>query len=336
MGRPLNGARLKAGDTLVEGLGHPGPLGRLVAHRRGQRRQALDLGRLVLGHLGLAGLVLGPGVDVLGVGPLVLDQHALVEVQDTGDRLVQQLDVVADDEQGAPVGPQETHEPGLGVAVEVVGRLVEEQDVAAGKKDAGQLEAPALAAREHADGQVEAVAGQPQPGDELADLGLARVPTGGREALLGPRVTVDGPLGRVVLHGRPELLEADRGLVQAPARQDVGQPAGLHLRGQPAAGPGSGNPSAPTVSTLPPAGGSSPLKTLSRLVLPAPLRPTRPTLSPARTLNEASARVRRPRLRRSGCGQRAPFHDRRPEGPSRQTFAQRMRCPAWRLNCAAQ
>ena len=192
----------------------------------------------MFGHLGLACLVPGPGVDVLGVSPLVLDQHALVEVQDAGDRLVQQLDVVAHDEQGAPVGPQETHEPGLGVAVEVVGGLVEEQDVAAGKKDAGQLETPALAAREHPDGQVKAVVGQPQPGDELADLGLARVPTGGREAFLSSRVTVDGPLGRIGLHRRPEPFEADRGFVEAPPRQHVCQPAGLDLRGQPARGLG--------------------------------------------------------------------------------------------------
>ena len=57
----------------------------------------------MFGHLGLAGLVPSPGVDVLGVSPLVLDQHGLVEVQDAGDRLVQQLDVVAHDEQGAAV-----------------------------------------------------------------------------------------------------------------------------------------------------------------------------------------------------------------------------------------
>ena len=116
----------------------------------------------------------------------------------------------------------------------MVGRLVEEQDVAAGEKDAGQLEAPALSPRKHADGQVQAVAGQPQPGDELADLGFARIPAGGREAFLGSRVTVDGPLGRISLHGRPEPLEPDRGLVQAPPRQHVRQPAGLDLRGQPA------------------------------------------------------------------------------------------------------
>src|SRR5580704_8472465 len=45
---------------------------------------------------------------------------------------------------------------------------------------------------------------------------------------------------------------------------------------------------------VPPASGVSPPSTRSRLVFPAPLRPTNPTLSPARTVNDASTKVRRP------------------------------------------
>jgi len=78
---------------------------------------------------------------------------------------------------------------------------------------------------------------------------------------------VNGPLGRIGLHGRPEPLEADRGFVQASPRQHVCQPAGLDFRGQATRVLGE-KPSAPTVSTLPPAGASSPLNTLSRLVFP--------------------------------------------------------------------
>src|SRR5438270_8111082 len=43
---------------------------------------------------------------------------------------------------------------------------------------------------------------------------------------------------------------------------------------------------------MPAAASSSPARTFSRLVLPAPLRPTRPTLSPAATVNEASLSTR--------------------------------------------
>src|SRR5256885_10492096 len=48
------------------------------------------------------------------------------------------------------------------------------------------------------------------------------------------------------------------------------------------------------MDTAPAYGGFWPLRTRIRLVLPAPLRPTRPTLSPARTVKLASTNVRRP------------------------------------------
>src|ERR1700693_3235307 len=44
---------------------------------------------------------------------------------------------------------------------------------------------------------------------------------------------------------------------------------------------------------MPAAGSSSPARTLSRLVLPAPFRPTSPTLSPAATVKLASVSTRR-------------------------------------------
>ena len=62
---------------------------------------------------------------------------------------------MADHEQGAAVGPHEPEQPLLGVAVEVVGGLVEQQDVAAREQDASDLDAAALATGERADGQVE-------------------------------------------------------------------------------------------------------------------------------------------------------------------------------------
>src|SRR5712691_4881446 len=52
-------------------------------------------------------------------------------------------------------------------------------------------------------------------------------------------------------------------------------------------------PSEPRRSTSPASGSCSPASTLRRLVLPAPLRPTSPTLSPAATLKLASDKTRR-------------------------------------------
>ena len=68
-----------------------------------------------------------------------------VEVEHARDRLVEQVEVVADDEQRAAVVAQEPEQPLLGVDVEVVRRLVEQQHVAAGEQDPGQLDPPPLA-----------------------------------------------------------------------------------------------------------------------------------------------------------------------------------------------
>ena len=70
---------------------------------------------------------------------------------------------MADHEQRAAVAAQEAEQPLLGVDVEVVRRLVEAQHVAAGEQDAGQLDAAALAARQHADRQLDAVGPMPRP-----------------------------------------------------------------------------------------------------------------------------------------------------------------------------
>ena len=85
-----------------------------------------------------------------------------LEVEHAGDGLVEQVEVVADDEQRAAVAAQELHQPRLGVGVEVVGRLVEQEHVAAGEEDAGQLDPAALAARQHAERQVEPVGAEPE------------------------------------------------------------------------------------------------------------------------------------------------------------------------------
>ena len=57
-----------------------------------------------------------------------------------GDRLVEQVEVVAHDEQRAAVRAQELEQPVAGVGVEVVGGLVEEEQVAAAEEDAHELE----------------------------------------------------------------------------------------------------------------------------------------------------------------------------------------------------
>ena len=153
--------RLEAGDLLLLAVRHRS-LGGLGAEAIHHGLQAGDLLRLQVGLLGEALFVETAGGLVLGVGALVLHQVAQVllagaiEVQHAGDRFVEQLQVVADDQQRATVVAHEAEQPGLGVDVEVVGWLVEEQHVAAGEEDARQLDAAPLATAEHPDGQLHA------------------------------------------------------------------------------------------------------------------------------------------------------------------------------------
>ena len=144
----------------------------------GECREALDLGVLLRGDLREPHLVLLASGDVLAVGALVFDHVARrllvrpVEVQHTGDRLVEQLEVVADDKQRAAVPAQELHEPRACVDVEVVRRLVEEEDVAPREQDAGELDPASLSAGEHREREVDAVALDAETRDERAHLRL--------------------------------------------------------------------------------------------------------------------------------------------------------------------
>src|ERR671916_14212 len=111
--------------------------------------------RLVLDAAGLVGL----GAQLLVAPRLVLAEVALepphlalaLEREDVGGDAVEEPAVVADDHGAAGIGLQRVLERPQGVDVQVVGGLVEQQDVAAGAQHLGQVHAVALAAREDAD-----------------------------------------------------------------------------------------------------------------------------------------------------------------------------------------
>ena len=218
---------LDAGDPLLDAVGHR-RLRRLGAEAVDDGLQPGDLLALPGGDLGGAALVLGAGADVLRIRAAVLDDRAggrlarTVEMEDAGDRLVEQLEVVADHEQGAAVAAEEAEQPLLGIDVEVVGRLVEEQDVAAGEQDAGDLDAAPLATGEHADREILPRRVEPEPGGDRSGLALGGVPTVGAEQLLGPAVAGDGALVGMLLHGDAQLLDALDLVVDATAREHVG------------------------------------------------------------------------------------------------------------------
>ena len=165
--------------------------------------------------------VLRARVEVLRVGALVLAQVALVEVQHLRDRLVEQLEVVAHDEQRTAVRAEEAHQPFLGVDVEVVGGLVEHQVVGAAEQDARELDAAALAAGQDGERQQGAVGRESEPGEDAVHVGLGAVAAGVTEGLLGVREPADRPLARVVLHVAAELLQLVALCVEAASRQHV-------------------------------------------------------------------------------------------------------------------
>ena len=119
---------------------------------------------------------------------------------------------------------QELHEPRLGVDVEVVRRLVEEEEVAAREQDAGELDPAALSAGERREREVErGRASRPRPAAMRAHLRLRPIATVGPERLLGreKRATF-ASLGSSSIARRSFSMRHGR-LVEAAARQDVGQ-----------------------------------------------------------------------------------------------------------------
>ena len=129
---------------------------------------------------------------------------------------------MADHQQRTAVGPQEPHQPLLGVDVQVVRRLVEAKDVAAGEEDAGELDAAPLAAGQHTDGGVDPGRVETEPGGEPSGLAVGGVPAMDPERLLGAGVAGDVAFVGPLLHRDAELLDALELGVDAAPGQDVG------------------------------------------------------------------------------------------------------------------
>jgi hypothetical protein len=130
----------------------------------------------------------------LAVVAAIARQLGIDDVQrDVGDG-IQEFPVVADDDHRAGIALQPRLEPDQGVEVQVVGGLVEQQQVARAHQRAGQLQAHAPAAREAVDRQVELVRLEAQPQDQglgarhgvvLAGIGQVGVGVGERHADVG-------------------------------------------------------------------------------------------------------------------------------------------------------
>ena len=103
---------------------------------------------------------LGLLLQVGGVVALVRDQPAAVDLGDPLRHVVQEVPVVGDGQHGAGVVGQELLEPEHRFGVQVVGRLVEQQQVGRGEQQLAQGDPPLLAAGEHRDVGVRGWAAQ--------------------------------------------------------------------------------------------------------------------------------------------------------------------------------
>ena len=101
---------------------------------------------------------------------------------------------MADHQQGALERHEVPQQPVPGVGVEVVRRFVQQEQVATGEQDAGQLETASLTARQRPDGERKAVNRKTEPDHETVDLALGRVPAQPLERLLGVGEGGDGAI----------------------------------------------------------------------------------------------------------------------------------------------
>ena len=228
---------------------------RLGRARRGAAPQPGELlaGEVLPARLGGGGLAraLGLRQDVRRVAALVGVDRAVVDLpRGLADR-VEEPAVVGDHHQRARQADEVGGEPGDRLDVEVVGRLVEDDQVVAREQQRRQRAAAALATGEPDDRAVEGDAGE-QLLDDLAGRG------------------VGGPL--VVLATAEHRLAHAVGVDELVALVEV---ADLHAAG----------PRDPAGVGLLEAGHH-----LSSVVLPSPLRPTTPTRSPAEMPSETSSR----------------------------------------------
>ena len=121
-------------------------------------------------------VALHPLQDVRGVAALERLHDPVVDLPGGGAHLVEEPAIVGDDDQpaggGRPAPLEMAREPGDRLDVQVVGRLVEQQDVPLPGEQPGQLDPAPLAAAERADRRVPGDVGQ-QAADHVPRAGVA-------------------------------------------------------------------------------------------------------------------------------------------------------------------
>ena len=135
---------------------------------------------------------LGLEVAVLAVVALVRGELAVVDLPYLGCHLVEEVAVVRDDYEGMRRSAEEALQPAQAVEVEVVGRLVEDEQVGFRQQRLGQGCTGALAAARLVDGHVERIHLQPDAGNDTLQAVLIVVAARGLVGFEHVRVA---PLG---------------------------------------------------------------------------------------------------------------------------------------------
>ena len=153
-------------------------LGRLGLEAADEVFHVRTLRLLLLEGLLLLRQAFGAGALEGRVAAAVEGQLLLLEVRHVIDHGVEEIAVMGDQQQRAGIALEPLLQPEDGVEVEVVGRLVEQQQLGRAHQRLGQIQAHAPATGEVADAPVHLLAGETQAGQQLARTRIGAVALG--------------------------------------------------------------------------------------------------------------------------------------------------------------
>jgi hypothetical protein len=142
-------------------------------------------------------------------------------MDDSGYRLVEKIEIVADDKECASIRPEKCEKPISRVGIEMIRRLIEQEKVTAGEENARQLQSPTLTTRESANGEVQSIRSKSQPIDQFSSLRFGCVPAIDLKALLGVGELRDVLLCGVFFHLLSKRLQTLRSEIESSARKNV-------------------------------------------------------------------------------------------------------------------
>ena len=198
---------------------------------------------------------------------------AAIEFENPAGDVVEEVAVVGDDQDGARIIVQMVFQPGHRFGVEMVGRLVEQQQLGLFEQQPAQRDAAALAAGELAD--VGLVGRAAQRVHRQIDLGVEIPQPLGLDLVLQLGHLVGGLVG--IIDGELVVAVDDRLLRRDPLHDVFADRLLPDRAAAPAPGSRRGRPGAAQAS--PEYSVSSPAMMRSSVDLPAPLTPRTPILA---------------------------------------------------------